>query len=327
VDRPRAAATTAAAVPHVTPVSPALELQIVPPGIEQFFVPLPEAASEVTYVPVALGAARVGFVEGKMRVDESRDVVYMAPLTDDVVAVDWARATRLDLDTTDLERAGVPGARYAPIPDAGLKARNYALWEKSFSRWLTQSEKLELLRCPVLGLTSRPGESERDFRIRVQEAQRSARDEALAALRKKFAPRQSQLDERLRRAEAAVTRESEQASHAKIQTAVSMGATLLGVILGRKAVSTGTLGRATTAARGVGRSMKEANDIKQATETVESVRDRLHELEEEFARETARIAAESDAPLTFETVAIAPKRGQVSIQFVALGWMFPGGRA
>jgi hypothetical protein len=275
----------------------------------------------VTYSPVVLGAARVGFVDGRLRINESRDVLYAVPLTGDVVALDWASATRLDVASSDLERSAAPGAAFTPIADAGLKARNYGTWEKSLSKWLSQSEKLELLRYAGLGLTSRSGESERDFRIRVQEARRSARDEAVSTLRKKFAPKQAQLAEQLRRAEAAVARESEQASHAKLQTAVSMGATLLGALFGRKAVSTGTLGRATTAARGVGRTMKEASDIKQATETVESIRARQRDLEEQVVQETARITAGYDSPLTFDTLAVAPKRGQVSIQFVALGWI------
>jgi hypothetical protein len=67
--------------------------------------------------------------------------------------------------------------------------------------------------------------------------------------------------------------------------------------------------------------MKEASDIKQATETVESIRARQRDLEEQVVQETARITAGYDSPLTFDTLAVAPKRGQVSIQFVALGWI------
>jgi hypothetical protein len=100
-----------------------------------------------------------------------------------------------------------------------------------------------------------------------------------------------------------------------------MGATLLGAILGRRVTTSGTLGRATTAARGVGRSMKESGDIKQAADSLEALQARRRELEEQVAQETARLAAEYEAPPALETVAIAPKRGQVSVQFVALGWI------
>ena len=90
-------------------------------------------------------------------------------------------------------------------------------------------------------------------------------------MRQKYAAKIAALDEKLRRAQQAVDRESEQASAQKIQTAVSFGATVLGALLGRKAISATTLGRATTAARGVGRTMKESQDIARAKESVEAV--------------------------------------------------------
>ena len=90
------------------------------------------------------------------------------------------------------------------------------------------------------------------------------------------------VERRFRRAEQAVEREAEQAKDAKLQTAISVGATLLGAMLGRKAVSRSSVGRATTAARGVGRSMKQAQDVGRARATVEATARRLADLEAEF---------------------------------------------
>jgi hypothetical protein len=301
------------------------EPPIVPPGLRQFFLPAP-AGSAVTYRPVILGAARVGFADTRLGVDELRDVLLAAPISSGPVPLDWAQAERLDLEPSDLSATPDPGATFDEVPASALAPRSYAGWEKSFARWVSQNERLELRRHRTLKLTSRPGESERDFRIRVQEAQRVARDEAVDAMRQKYATRQAQLAEQLRRAEAAVGREQEQASHQKLQTAVSMGATLLGALLGRKAISTGTLGRATTAARGVGRSMKEQEDIRRATESVEAVRARQQELNEQVEQDTRRIAAEFEGDSAFEDLTLTPRRGQVTVQFVALGWR-PSGPA
>ncbi len=52
-----------------------------------------------------------------------------------------------------------------------------------------------------------------------------------------------------------------------MQTAISFGATLLGAFTGRKLLSSGTLGRATTTMRDVGRSVDESGDVKRAEET------------------------------------------------------------
>ena len=272
------------------------------------------------YSPAILGAARVTFSDPKLGIDVSRDVIYETRIGSGAVAVDWTGATLLDFPVAELRRAPDPGAWYEPLPPAAMLARNYGLWEKAFTRWLGQAEKIELLRHRESRLASKPGESERDFRIRLQDASRAARDEAVDAVRRKYAAKQATLAERLRRAEAGVARESGQASQQKIQTALSFGATIMGVFFGRKGVSASTLGRATTAARGVGRSMKESSDVKRASETVEAVRAQAVELEDQLREETQTVAANFDRSVELERVTLLPKRGQVLVHFVALGW-------
>jgi hypothetical protein len=295
----------------------------VPPGISQYFVPAP-GSSAVDYEPVILGAAHVAFSDSKLKVSETRTVLYSAPVTDAPIPVDWKAAVRLDEDPSSLRTEPVPGSRFAAPPGAALHPKSYAAWQKDFARFLSQNERVELLRDTELELTSHVDESEREFRIRLQEAQREARDEAVDALRKKYAAKQAQLQDRIRRAEANVEKESQQASQAKLQTAVSFGATVLGALFGRKAVSVGSLGRATTAARGVGRSMKESEDIKRASESLEAVRAQASELEEEIRKETEAIALRYAGERSLDRIELTPKRGQVAVQFVALGWMPSG---
>ena len=336
---PRAAATKAqaasapmmAAVPRASGTA----APVVPPGIEQFFVPSALASAEtarlasdrgaahptIVYTPVVLGGARVTFADAKLGVDVTKDVLVAAPFSEGAVPVDWATAFDLRIEPAQLLRAPEAGAAFATLPAAAVDPRNYPKWEKSFLRWVAQYERIEVLRHAGTKLTSRPAETERDFRIRVQEASRVARDTAVDAVRRKFAARRAALEDRVRKAEAAVTREAEQASEQKVQTAVSLGATVLGALLGRKAVSTSTLGRATTAARGVSRTMKQAGDIKRATENRDAVQRQLGQLDEQIAAETTAIAAGYEAEPVLERIEVAPKRGQVAVQFIGLGWI------
>jgi len=294
---------------------------VVPPGIQQYFVPLESSGGGVQYRPVILGGAQVGFSDSKLGVSEHRDVLYAAPVTDGALAVDWAVANELGLGAADLEAEPRAGGTFREIPPAALLPKNYPKWEKAFKRFVGQSEQIELLSERELKMTSHVGESERDFRIRVNDALREARDEAIDALRKKHGTKQARLADQLRRAEAAVDRESSQASQAKLQTWVSMGATVFGALFGRKVTSTGNLGRATTAARGMGRSMKEAEDIQRATGHLEVVRQRQKDLEGELERETQAIIDRFGTERQFETTTLSPRRGQVAVQFVALGWL------
>jgi hypothetical protein len=236
------------------------------------------------------------------------------------LAVDWVAARRLDVAIADLGRAPDSGASFESLPSVAAQPRNYSAWEKSFKQWLSQNERLEVWRHRESNLTSRPGETEGDFKVRVQDAARVLRDSAVESVRQKYAAKQAALAERLRRAEAVVTRESEQSSQQKLQAAVSIGATLVGALFGRKAISTGTLGRATTAARGMSRTMKEAGDVQRASESVEAVRAQIAQLEEQIRADTQAIAATYDRSPMLERETLLPKRGQVSVQLVALGW-------
>jgi hypothetical protein len=304
----------------------ASSVPMVPPSIQQYVVPTTgmesrRATSGEPLVPFVLGAARVHFVDAKLKIDATRDVLYAAPVTDDAVPLDWSQSTRLDVAAEDLQRVSTDeGLTFGPLPVAAVQPKNYATWTKAFTRWVGQNERLEVLRHPTLKIASRPDESERDFRIRIQVEGRAARDAAVEAVRRKYAGKEAALAERLRRAQAIVDREQEQASQQKTQTAVSLGATVLGALFGRKAVSTGTLGRATTTARGMSRSMKEASDVKRAAENVEVVRTQIGELEDRVAADVAAIAAEFDLGAPLARVVVAPKRVHIDVRFVALGW-------
>lgn len=315
----RASEPKPAAPPPATAASTsASPAPVLPPGIDQYFVPGPTSPR---YEAVALGAARVSFFDAKLGVDEAREIVAAAPIDDGPLVVDWTQAEALDLAPADLGRTAAPGATFGDMPRAATVAKNYASWRRTFTAWIAESQALALLRHAPSGMTSRPGESERDFRVRVETGRREARDQALDEMRHRFEKERARLDERLRKAQERVDREQSQASHQKLQTAVSMGATLLGALLGRRRITTGTLGRATTAARGVGRSMREQEDVQRAAEGVDAVRGRIADLEAAIAEETKKIAAEFESrPEDVTTVAIAPKKSQITVQFVALGW-------
>ena len=159
-----------------------------------------------------------------------------------------------------------------------------------------------MLKSPSLKQLSKPGEPERDFRVRLQQAGREQRDQETERLRKAYAPKIAALEEHIRRAEQTKEREAEQAKAAYVQTAISVGATLLGAFLGRKTISATTIGRATSAARGVGRSIKEAQDASRAGETIEALQMQLQDLEAQFKTEVDAVAVKMD-PLAeiFET--------------------------
>jgi hypothetical protein len=306
--RPPAAEPIPSAAPSASDRAPS-----VPPGIRQFFLP-----SDATLRPRLVGAAKVRFADAKSGLEESRDVVLAAEFPSGAGEVMWDEP--IDAAASEFLTAPPDGAAYAALPAAAANARNYAAWEKAFSRWLADHERLEVLKSPVLGLASKPNETEGEFLARAALAQRENRDAKVDALRKKFAPKLAALDARAARARAAVEKQKSQARDAQFQTAISVGSTILGALFGRKAVSASTLSRAGTAARGFGRAVREGSDVSLAEESAEAIAAERARMEADFEAECAALVAQP-AVAEIERVAIKPARGGISLVFFGLGWV------
>jgi uncharacterized protein DUF87 len=302
----------------VAPSAPSVpSAPVLDPAIQQFFAP----GDGRIYTPSLLGALRVSYSDSRLDIDEVRDVVLTTPISDGAVPVDWENASPAPFALNDLKSRPDKSLPFASLPTAAADKKKHAQWAKDLARWAAQSQSVELLRSARTKLTSRVDEDERAFRIRLQADAREARDAAVAKVRQKYATKLATAEDRLRRAEGAVQREQEQASESKVQAGVSIAATIAGALLGRKAVSLTTLGRATTAARGMGRIGREAQDVVRAQANLGALREARDAIAADLERDMQQVAGSFDASTeTFERVLLKPKRGSVSVQLVALLW-------
>jgi hypothetical protein len=266
-----------------------------------------------------LGLAGVRFADTRRGIDLTEERAYLAPITREAVAVDWDGSEAVSLAQGDLQAEAEAGAEFAELAPAAARPKSYQTWSRDLAAWIARTQALELRK---LGKeVARPGESERDFRARLQQAAREHRDLAVERLRQKYAAKIAALDDRERRAEHAVAREAEQATQSQVNVAVSVGATILGALLGRKAVSASTVGRATTAARGASRVLKERQDIGRARANLEAVRQQKADLAAQLEAEVDRAGGVDPLAAELETVAIKPSRSNVAVRLVALAWV------
>jgi hypothetical protein len=297
---------------------------VLDPGITQLFIPVrtnPTPDSKLIYKPMLLGCATIYFADAKTGVDEQRQICSLAPITTTVVPVDWASAETVELTEEDLDRDPQPAASFADLPPVAAKAKSFDAWKASLAEHLYRTQSLQLLRSPTLKMVSQPGENERDFRVRLSQSAREQRDEQVERLRAKYASKFTVLQDRIRRADQAVQREQEQASASKWNTAISVGSTLLGAFLGRKVMSAGNIGRATTAARGASRTVKESSDVNRAGENVQAFQQQLADLQAQFDAESGEIVAAYDPQAeAFETIALKPKKTNITVPSVILAW-------
>ncbi len=330
--RPEASSRTEGRVlrtePRSSPLSPQSSVlgarPILPPDVPQYFIPVRGAqpgGATLIYQPKVLGSAQIRVSDARKGLDVTQEMTLLTPITGGAVPVDWDQAADANLAVSDLEGSPGDGAQFTEPPAVAGKAKSYEAWSKDFAGWLYRNQKVEFLKSPSLNELSKPGESEREFRLRLQQAAREERDQAVERLRQKYAPKLASLQERKRRAEQAVAREAEQAKQSGIQTAISVGATLLDAIVGRKTLKASTIGRATTAIRGAGRAIKETKDVGLAKENVSAIDRQMAELEAQLKSETEALTASGDlASERLETIAFKPTKANISVKLVALAW-------
>jgi hypothetical protein len=309
---------------HVSPFTSHVARPMLPPDVPQQFIPIRGAqpsGSALIYQPMLLGASQVRVSDSKAGVDMTQDVTVLAPITDGAVAVDWDRAMEAGLAVADLESSPSDGAQFGAVPSAASKAKSYETWNKDFSGWLFRNQKVNLFKSPSTKEVSKPGESERDFRMRLQQSGREARDKQSDSLRQKYAPKIAALQNRIRRAGQMVERQQAESRSSQMQAAISVGASILGAFLGRKTISATNIGRATTAIRGAERAIKESKDVGQAEENVSALQQQLADLEAQFKVETDALAATTD-PLNekLETMSLKPTKANIAVKLVALAW-------
>ncbi|HLN56952.1 MAG TPA: ATP-binding protein, partial [Thermoanaerobaculia bacterium] len=298
---------------------------VLAPDVAQHFAPVRGSASPgaaLLYRPAILGSAEVHFDDRKAGVSSSEEVVLLAPVTGGPEAVRWEEAKEARLSVSDLEKEPAAGAVFEDLPSAAARGKSYEAWGRDLAAFLYRNRTLLVLRSPSSKEISRPLESEADFRARLQQAWRERRDEAAGKLRQKYAARLASLESRLRAAEQRVDREKQETTFAGVQTAISVGAAVLGAFLGRKAISATTIGRATTAARGAGRTAQQAGDVARAKETAGAIRQQIADLEGELQSEIDESVSAAD-PVTekLEPITLRPKKTDIAVRLTALVWL------
>ncbi len=315
------------------PLPAAAARPMIDPEITQLFLPVrtpKPLQAKLLYLPYLWASANIQFRDKTAGINRTKHVQRLTPIRSGALAVDWNEAAVTDLGEENLLPAAEYEAVYEPVPDAAQKNTNYRKWQNDFKEYLYAGEKLDLLKSKIFDTLSDADESERDFRIRLQQIAREKRDEEAENLRQKYAKKIDTLEAKIRRAEERVERESDQAKQHKLQTVVSIGTTLLGAFLGRKTLSKSTVSRAGTTIRRAGQTMKEQSDVERAEDELLVLQQQLEELEAEFKQELDKTIELYD-PLQEElkTVSIRPAKSHIDVKLLSFVWVphwsIPGG--
>ncbi len=294
---------------------------VLPPEIPEYFLRPSQPMGALTYRPGIVGVSRLHFVDAKSKLDTWVTRSLLAPVGEDGFA-DWESA-RVEGDLKEtLERQPQTGVAFCALPTAATRKSAPDQWQKTLKSHLYQNITLNIFSAPEFGLSSMPEESEGDFRTRITQRLREQRDVEISRIKATYAPKLQTLTDRVRRAEEKVQREKAQAGQQTLSTILGAGATMLGALLGRRALSASTLSRAASTMKSAGKIRKESADVERADESLDVSRQRLADLEKDFEMELESLAVQFEpGAIQVEQITIRPRKTDITIGAIGLCWM------
>lgn len=301
----------AATVVRAAPVGVAQSAKLAAPqSMEERFV-----GGGTAYTPWVHGVARVHYVDAKQGIDAWEELSILAPLSDEPPFLLWGEG--FALDTRSLRTAPNANATFSDLPAYVGKKSAANDWKKSLTAWIYQERPAELLHCDAFGLSAKPGEGEPAFRQRLAHAARERRDDAVAALEKKMAPKLKALAEKGKKADARVSREKADAQAATVNTVTTWGSAIFGSLFGRGSAVT----KMASAARTTSRGFIAASDVEAAEESARDVAASREEFEAELKAEVERLTTEADpASLQLGRTALVARKADTQVVLVQLVW-------
>jgi len=298
---------------------------VVPPDVPEFFVPRrarAQAGESLLYRPALLGVARLHYTDRKASVDHWETLALLREIDGMLPAEVWNGSEPFDDCVPELDKAPEAGACFTSLPVELARAKGYAEWTKSLRNYLYWERTLPLWTCALLKESSRPGETERAFRLRLVQTSREERDQQVEALQAKYAPKLETVQDQIRRAYERLEREQAQASRSSWDATIAMGSSVLGALLGRKTVSKTTVRRAAAAAKAASRAAQQRDGAGEAAGSLESLRQKYTELQAKFQAEIEKLdAALRHEALVLESSPIRPKKTDIMVERVVLAWM------
>jgi hypothetical protein len=277
---------------------------------------------QLVYEPVLVGSAEVRFVDRKRKISEQIEKLLVVPAPDGAKQIDWDDAETLKLQLKELgsdpEEVGPgQGPFFASIPEIANSARELKSIGKDLSDWLYYNSILTITTHAHLDLFRHPDETERAFKIRLQQAAREERDEEVDKLEDKYETRLARVETKLRKQERELAKDEADYGARKQQEMIGLGETVLGFFMGRR--RTTALSSAASKRRMTSRAKQEIEETK---EEIADLQEDMAELEAELAEASEEITGKwADLLDDLSTEELSPRRTDVNVELVALAWL------
>ena len=271
---------------------------------------------QLLYVPAVLGIGRLHFVDRTRNVNEREDFALLAEPPGGARMLTWEKAQSLDIALGDLRQRAEEEAVFDELPESINESPEFTSLRDDLSDYLYHNSSVTLLHSAVLEAYSRPGETEREFRMRLQQIARERRDEEIDEITERYDGKLKRLEDRLRREEADLAQRDADVSARKRETLVSVGESVVGMFLGRRSYR-----MASTALSKQRQAAKAKLQLEEARDDVEALEEDIEELDAELQEEVEATRERWESTLTeLEEYEVRPRRKDVQISLFGLAW-------
>ena len=268
-----------------------------------------------------LGAAAVRFVDQKRSIDEQVDLLLLAQGGRQMTGLDWGRAEKLPISPNDLAPAPEAigdnqGPFFAELP-AGLgNAKSIAGAAKELADWLYYNSQFDLTIHPDLGVFQRPGEDERGFAIRLQQAARERRDAEVDKLREKARKEIQRVADKIDKEQQELAADQAKAQAKQTEQWVNIGESVVNFFTGRS-----TRRAVSSATSKFSQAQQAAMNVKESEETIARLTEEKQKLEAQLQEDIDAITARWEQTTTaLTTEQLKPRRTDVDVRATALAW-------
>ncbi|MDF1513115.1 MAG: hypothetical protein P1S60_04830 [Anaerolineae bacterium] len=309
---------------------------VLPSSIQQVYLPVNKPASKaemeteekaggeitinsrhILYIPALLGLGNVHYVKNTkaIQVEEVEAFSLLAQPPRSIGTVRWEQAEVLKLATRDLLDRPEQNAYFDAMPDTINESRDLTAIRNELADYLYRSYSLTLRYNSATGLYSEPGESEREFALRINQKARELRDDDVDKLEDRYKSKINTLEERLRTARVNLEKQEASVRLRKQDALISAGETVFSLFSGRRR-------SISSAARKVSQISTGRAGVDAAEEKIEVIEQDIEELKQELKSETDKIVARWEATLddSIDEI-IKPRRSDIEVTLFALTWV------
>ncbi len=300
---------------------------VIPSEISQVYIPVrsskPGDEAKILYKSFLYGKADVNIISDKNKIETSVNKNLFFPLLDNDEIIKWESPVELEIPGEDLlKEPESEEAVFSSIPQDSTNPKSYNDWNKEYANFLYRESKLVLYQNKESGLISNTGESEKDFRVRLDLSLRELRDKEVEKIKAKYESKIRTLEEKVRKSEQKLQDEKAQYDQQKINTVISIGTTLLGAFLGRKTLSSTNASRAGSAISRASKTYKEKMDVNQVQDDIKNINVQIEELNNQLNNDTQAISANYDPDkIKLEEVIVRPAKSGINVKSLSLAWL------